>query len=93
MSGKITKQDITMQIVGQLAHYHKDTWKNESDHKWLDGLFSEFDQLGMSIEGIHEHDLNHELAQIASIAINWMVRNGYDAKDLRQSLVKSGHLI
>ena len=51
---------------------HAETWANDSNWIWLINLQEEIDELRMTMLGEHEGPIEHELCQIASIAINWL---------------------
>jgi len=36
------------------------------------GLLEEVGELALAIAGIHEHNVDYELQQIASICLNWL---------------------
>lgn len=61
-------------LVQQLVDGHADTWQDKPDWFWFLSLLEEVGELGMALLGLHEHAPEFELAQIASIAINWRNR-------------------
>ena len=50
------------------------TWKDRGPFDWLEGLQEEVDELQSTLSGQHDGPVEHELRQIASIALNWLVR-------------------
>jgi hypothetical protein len=51
---------------------HGETWRDEPESIWLDGLREEVDELASALNGIHDHTPEHELRQIAAICLNWL---------------------
>lgn len=51
---------------------YQNHWREKSNSYWFARLIEEVAELGMSLEGEHEHVPELELTQIASICINWM---------------------
>lgn len=53
---------------------HVDTWSGRLDCYWFYRLCQEVGELGSSLAEDHEHSPEYEIAQIASICINWLIR-------------------
>lgn len=51
---------------------HKDSWSDKNNNYWLQRLLQEIGELSSVMAGDHEDTMEHELAQIASIALNWL---------------------
>jgi hypothetical protein len=65
--------DVLQSVVAMQAQY-KNAWRNMSDGYWFARLMQESGELGSSLVGDHEDLPEHELRQIASIAINWLAK-------------------
>ena len=64
--------DVMMdKLVNSLVEQHASTWSDKTQLYWFVSLIEECIELGLALIGLHEHDPGFELAQIASIAINW----------------------
>ena len=63
-----------------LRRLHRDTWAGKSDLWWACGLVEEITELILALLGLHRcrgtrsATVQHELAQISSIAMNWLAR-------------------
>jgi len=67
--------DRALWELRQMADQHKETWQDRSCWVWLGGLLEECLELGLALLGLHnKHDdpIAWELAQIGSIALNWL---------------------
>lgn len=62
-------------LVDDLVKEHRNTWENRSNLFWYVSLLEEVMELGLSLLGLHKDKPGFELAQIASIAINWRNRS------------------
>ena len=62
-------KDITVQ---ELVNQNLTRWRDKDDSYWLARLMQEVGELASSLVGDHEDTPEHELQQIASIAINWL---------------------
>lgn len=58
--------------VMRLLAQHAETWRDRDDAYWFQRLVQEIGELGSSLAGDHEDPPEHELRQIASIALNWL---------------------
>jgi len=64
--------DPIIDQVLNLQRKHEDTWADRHGSYWLARLVEEVGELGAALVDDHEHTPDWELAQIASIAINWL---------------------
>ena len=62
--------------VAALQAKYKDQWRDEPESYWLARLMQEVGELSSSLVGDHEDSPEHELQQIASIALNWLEMRG-----------------
>lgn len=53
---------------------NRERWQDRDDHYWFERLSQEVGELGSSICGNHDDPPDWELAQIASIALNWLMK-------------------
>lgn len=58
-----------------LKKTYENFWRNEPDRYWFWKLLQEVVELGLSLLGLHRHHPEKELAQIASICMNWIDKN------------------
>jgi hypothetical protein len=58
--------------VLKLVEKYNHKWRLENNSYWLARLVQEVGELASSLSDKHEHLPEHELRQIASIAINWL---------------------
>lgn len=58
--------------VQELVQQHSLTWRGRSQWFWLRKLFLEVCELAMALAGLPKDSPDHELKQIAAIAINWL---------------------
>lgn len=58
--------------VMALKAHHADKWQDQPDSYWFARLAQELGELGSSLVGDHDDTPEHELRQIASIALNWL---------------------
>ena len=65
--------------VAALVEKYSEQWRDKDDHYWLARLIQEVGELGSSLVGDHEDTPEHELKQIASIAINWLNKRAIQA--------------
>jgi len=66
------RYQVAHRWVKQALQY-RDTWRGGADCYWLAKLVEEVGELAVAIVGIHEHTVEHELDQIGSICMNWLV--------------------
>lgn len=59
-------------LVSEHASLHIHRWQAEDNHYWLKRLHTEVSELDLALDGQHKDTIEHELVQIASIAINWL---------------------
>lgn len=59
-------------VSDELELLHRETWQDRDDAYWFQRLVSEVGELGASLAGDHDDPPEWELAQIASIARNWL---------------------
>ena len=71
---KMMNDSTVIRKVLKIQESHAETWANDSNWIWLINLQEEIDELRMTMLGEHEGLIEHELCQIASIAINWLRR-------------------
>ena len=61
-----------LDLVMSLAYNHAETWRDKDNSYWLARLMQEVGELASSLVGDHDDSPEHELRQIASIALNWL---------------------
>lgn len=66
----IDQEPLAGVIAMQMAHAK--TWQKSDERTWIDGLKEEVYELLDTLDGLHAGPAEHELRQIASIAINWL---------------------
>jgi hypothetical protein len=66
----VTVSKQTKQVL-DLKKRHQQTWRDKPERKWLIGLIEEIIELALALIGLHAGPVDHELAQIASICMNW----------------------
>jgi hypothetical protein len=62
-------------VIGEviaLVECYRDKWDDKDDSYWFMRLSQEVGELGSSLAGDHDDTPEHELRQIASIAMNWL---------------------
>ncbi len=63
-------------LVKDLVEYHAETWRDKPESYWFCRLVEEIGELGSTLVGHpHRHGddtVDLELAEIASICINWL---------------------
>ena len=52
-------------------HKYAATWRDKSQLTWVHGLLEEVCELMLSLIGLHDGPVDHELMQIAAICMNW----------------------
>jgi hypothetical protein len=57
-------------------HREKKTWRHRDDHYWLSRLIEEVGGLSGVINGRHDHPIELELREIASICLGWLDKEG-----------------
>lgn len=55
-----------------VADRYRDKWQERDEGYWLQRLMQEVGELASVLAGDHEDTVEHELTQVASIAINWL---------------------
>lgn len=71
--------DEILQVAGRIAanaNQHRETWTPLDPDYWFQRLVQEVGELGSSLAGDHKDPPEHELYQIAGIALNWLVHMG-----------------
>jgi hypothetical protein len=63
--------------VDIMVEKYRHHWRDRDDMYWLARLMQEVGELGSSLVGDHDDTPEHELVQIASIAINWLDKRGH----------------
>lgn len=58
--------------VLDLKEKYKTAWRDKPECYWFSRLVAEVGELGSSLADDHEHSPDLELAQIASICLNWL---------------------
>lgn len=74
-------------VIGEviaLAECYRDKWTDKDDAYWFMRLSQEVGELGSSLAGDHDDTPEHELRQIASIAMNWLRK-----RDVLQAALES----
>ena len=74
------------ELVLTLKRRYSDQWRDMDDVYWLGRLLQEVSELALSLAKSHEHMPDHELAQIAAIAMNWIDLRGMDVGMITNSL-------
>lgn len=62
--------------IREMADRHAGRWSDQPDGYWLQRLMQEVGELASVLAGDHDDTVEHELAQIGSIARNWLRRRG-----------------
>lgn len=60
--------------VVRLAEKYREQWSDRPDAYWLMRLMQEVGELASVLAGDHDDTVEHELRQVASIALNWLRR-------------------
>jgi hypothetical protein len=81
---------VALDGVLRVANNHIETWRNLPESKWYLGLMEEMAELGLALVGEHQHLPDHELRQIAAIAINWLDYRNELALGWRRTVGESG---
>ena len=66
------KRALILWHVTILRDTHLLTWREKSQSYWLLGLLEEVWELAWSLMGLHRHQPEQEITQIAAICMNWM---------------------
>lgn len=66
------KTNTIIEEVIELKQKHSETWRKKSEFYWLSRLMQETGELASALVNDHEHSVDWELAQIASITLNWL---------------------
>ncbi len=64
--------DPPAQAVLAVASYYRSNWQTCDNSYWLARLMQEVGELSSSLVGDHRDPPEHELLQVASIALNWL---------------------
>ena len=83
--------DDLINLVLDLKGARGTIWKDYGSYEWYKGLCEEIDELGAALNGEHTDSPDHELIQIASIALNWLDMRGVPPEEIRKSLRR--HLV
>uniref|UniRef100_A0A6M3M260 Uncharacterized protein n=1 Tax=viral metagenome TaxID=1070528 RepID=A0A6M3M260_9ZZZZ len=75
---------MTLDDVLALKERHAETWRDQPESYWCARLMQEVGELASALVGDHEHSSDWELAQIASIALNWLELRG-DIREVREA--------
>lgn len=62
----------TQEIVMQMKTRYANQWQDKDDGYWFTRLVQEVGEAGSVLANDHDDTLEHELCQIASIAMNWL---------------------
>jgi hypothetical protein len=65
-----------MRRVEHYADEYAEYWRERSSWYWMWRLTQEVGEAVGVLLGVHNDDLDHELAQIASICVNWQRKRG-----------------
>jgi hypothetical protein len=71
MSQRLTVSDVEWHVL-RLKDAHKSTWSDKPTWYWYLGLLEEVGELFLSLLRLHKDSPEHELKQIATIAMNWL---------------------
>lgn len=69
----IMKKNVISNLLTMQKKYAK-TWRDEDEQFWCRRLREEIDEVVLTLLGKHDGPLEHELYQVASIAINWLLK-------------------
>lgn len=64
--------------VEKFKQKYKNKWRDKPDSYWFYRLSQEVGELGSVLARDHEDTIEHELAQIASICLNWLDKGTED---------------
>lgn len=65
-----------IQVLGTKRAY-QEYWRDKDDSYWLQRLIQEIGECASVLASDHNDALEHELTQIASIALNWLEKIGF----------------
>ena len=68
---RLTVSEVEWRVL-RLKDSHKSTWANKPTWYWFVGLLEEMFELLLALMGLHKDSPEHELRQIATIAMNWL---------------------
>jgi hypothetical protein len=68
------EHDAVVEHVAAAAHEHSWRWRERDEGYWLQRLMQEVGELASVLAGDHTDTVEHELTQVASIAVNWLRR-------------------
>ena len=68
----VTLKNGVVRDVLDLKEANASRWRDRDDAYWFARLMQEVGELSSSLVGDHEDPPEHELRQIASIALNWL---------------------
>ena len=67
--------DKALEKIREYANRYRRTaphWRDKDQGYWFQRLMQECGELGGALAGDHEGPPEHEIAQIGSIAVNWL---------------------
>jgi hypothetical protein len=74
VSNQVEGIALTSSMVEAVSLRYRSYWLDKSDEYWMLRLNQEVNELVSSMFGVHDDTPEHELLQIASICINWLVK-------------------
>jgi hypothetical protein len=78
-----------VKLVLRLQAAYQEHWRDQPEELWLGGLVEELKELKNALKGEHSDSPDHELVQIASIALNWLEHRGADCDEIEASLSRN----
>lgn len=72
-SQKNSKEEILDQIL-QFQELYQNKWRTNDYNFWINRLLEEVTEASGVVNGTHQDNLEHELYQIASICINFLIK-------------------
>lgn len=76
--------DRAIEATAERARKHARYWLDRDDNFWIQRLLEEVTEAGGVIHGTHNDELEHELVQVASIAINMLAKKMADSHTKKQ---------
>lgn len=64
--------DDGLDVTQYVAKMHAEKWRDLDDRVWFRKLCDEVLELAPALDNLHEHGVEWELMQIASICVNWL---------------------
>lgn len=71
MTNEMVLTNVEKEVI-RLRREHLNTWRGEEEDRWRKGIAEAYLDLYLALEGSPHHVVEKELAQIASICINWI---------------------